>query len=237
MKKRRKNNRFRFKSTAFHRVSKPRTIELEPEEAAMYVHRAEQYVIPIIKEYQLPPAVSLFLLAQYTQVLATDDTRITVESATAIAPNVLALWEAGYYSPGPEYPYTLEETLRDTQDEQHGKRDYREYFQPFTSSQADVPEGAGRVPAGLVKHPETQLWQVWILIDGPCIQLAAYRDPLMAQQALEEIVKLFRKGGKKADIKALYNKISLQGDGVPRQIPFDMMEYLIDHIDLFTIHL
>lgn len=237
MKKRGKNKRFRFKSTAFHQVSQPRRIELEPGEGAIYVHRAEQYVIPIIREYQLPPAVALFLLAQYTQALATGDSRITVESATAIAPNVLALWEAGYYSPGPDYPYTLEETLQDVHRDQEVKRDYAEFFQPFVPLEGDKPRGIGSVPGGLVRHPETHLWQIWMLVDGPCVQLAAYRDPLKAQRLLGEIVKLSRERGKMTNVEVLRKRLSSQGDEVPKQIPFDMMEYLIDHIDLYTIHL
>ena len=237
MKKRRKKKRFRFKSAAFQQASQPRTIELEPEEAAIYVHRAEQYVIPVIKEYQLPPAVALFLLAQYTQVLATGDSRITVEGATAIAPNVLALWEAGHYSPGPGYPYTLEETLQDVHRDHEVMHDYGEYFQSFTPLPGDKPRGIGQVPGGLVKHPETHLWQIWMLVDGPCVQLAAYRDPLKAQRVFGEIVQLFRESGKMTNVEILRTRLSSQGDEAPQQIPFDMMEYLIDHIDLYTIHL
>src|SRR6266704_5924553 len=114
MKKRKKRRGFTI--PAVRQLSEPRSIEMEPEDLAIYVRRAEKNILPIIKERQLGPGAAQFLLAQQTQVLVTGDPRLTVESGMAIANSVLELWQEGYYTPGPGYPFTLEETLLEIQE-------------------------------------------------------------------------------------------------------------------------
>jgi hypothetical protein len=109
MKKRKKGRRFTI--SAVRQASGQRTIEKEPEELAVYVRRADKDVLTINKEMQLSPGAAQFLLAQQTQVLVTGHPRLTTESGIAIANSILALWQEGYYTPGPASPYTLEETL------------------------------------------------------------------------------------------------------------------------------
>src|SRR2546422_4883902 len=111
MKKRRKNTGHRFKITAYRQTSRTALVDLEPEEFAVYVRRAEKRALPTIKEMRLGPGAAQLLLAQHAQVLATGDSRLTAESITAVANQVLTLWQTGYYTPGPEYPFTFEETL------------------------------------------------------------------------------------------------------------------------------
>ena len=113
MKKRKKSKRDRFTATTSQPSSKPRMIEVEPEDFVPALQRAERLVLPRIKEARLGPGPSVFLLAQHAQVLFTGDTRLSITSAMAITTNVLALWQAGYYTPSPDYPYTLQETLKD----------------------------------------------------------------------------------------------------------------------------
>lgn len=215
----------------------PKTATLLPEEAVICVHQAEQCVIPMIKEFCFPPAAAFFLLAQYTQVLATGNERITPESAMSITTNILALWQEGFYTPSPDYPYTLEETLRD----QHGSfaatQDYAEAFQPFQPTANEQPRGQKRIVGGLVKHPETQLWQVWLIIDGPCDQLAAYRDVGKAQQGLRDVIALVRESGTPHAVQSLCTRLWEESDDAPKQIPFDMVQYLLEHLDRYTIRL
>ena len=113
MKKRKKGRRFTFSTS--QQSSQHRSTEMEPEDLTVYIRRAEKQVLPIIKERQLGPGAAQFLLAQQTQVLVTGDPRLTVESGMAIANRVLELWQEGYYTPEPEYPFTLEETLLEIQ--------------------------------------------------------------------------------------------------------------------------
>src|SRR5258708_15714143 len=169
----------RFKRTV-HRSSRPRTIEMEPEELVMYIRRDEQEVLPIIKEMQLGPGVAHFLLAQHTQMLATGDPRLTVESARAIANTILALWKSGLYTPCPEYPYTLEETLQEIRGGPKAKGDYARCFQPFTPTKESTPRGLGEVAGGIVEHPETHLWQIWMSVEGPCRYFGPFRGPTLA---------------------------------------------------------
>ena len=113
MKKRKKNKGHRVTSTASRPSSKSRMIQVEPEDFVPYLQRAERLVLPRIKETHLGPGPSVFLLAQHAQVLFTGDSRLSIESAMAITTNVIALWQAGYYTPTPDYPYTLQQTLYD----------------------------------------------------------------------------------------------------------------------------
>lgn len=215
----------------------PKTIVLSSEEAATYVHQAEQQVIPIIKEFHFPPGVAFFFLTQYAQTLATGDKRISPESALSITADVLGLWQEGLYTPGPDYPYTLAETLQDQQDPSTVGQDYAESLQPLRASIHEKPRGRQHIAGGIVKHPETQLWQIWLIIDGPCDQLAAYRDASKAQQGLQEVIALVRNLGNPQAVQALCNRLWEESDAVPKQIPFDMMQYLLDHLDRYTIRI
>jgi hypothetical protein len=235
MKKRKKRRGFTI--SAVRQLSEQRSIEMEPEELALYVRRAEKEVLPIIRERQLGPGAAQFLLAQQTQVLVTGDPRLTVESGMTIANRILALWQQGYYTPGPAYPYTLEETLQELQEGPKAKGNYEASFQPFTPVTNEKPRGIGEVAGGIVQHPETKLWQIWMMTDGPATFLAAYRDPGAAHRNLETIISVSRKGGSDAKAALLYQQVRSGADGEPKELPYDMLLYLVEHLDRFTIML
>jgi len=235
MKKRKKGRRFTFSTS--HQSSQQRSTDMEPEDLAVYVRRAEKNILPIIKERQLGPGAAQFLLAQHTQVLITGDPHLTVEKGMNIANSVLALWQDGYYTPGPGYPYTLEETLQELEEGSKAKGNYEASFQPFTPVNNEKPRSIGEVAGGIVQHPETMLWQIWMMIDGPATFLAAYRDPAKAQRNLETIISASRKGGPDAKAALLYQQVRSQADGEPKELPYDMMLYLVEHLDRFTIKL
>src|SRR6266568_1232658 len=236
--KRRKHKRDRpFKRKAPQPPPGPRTIEMEPEALAVYVRRAEQEVLPIIKELGLSPGTAQFLLAQCTQVLATGENVLTPESAMAVSDAVLTLWEAGYYTPGPDYPFTLEETLQEIEEGLKAKGDYADAFQPFTPMEEVPPSGMGQVAGGIVKHPETNLWQIWMIVNGPCVYFGAYQDPVAAHRGLEALVHVSRRGGTLTEGLGLSQKLLTEGDGEPKDLPFDMIVYLIDHRHRYDIQL
>lgn len=235
MKKRKQRRRFTISVT--RQSSQQRAMEMEPEVLAVYVRRAEKGVLPIIKDMQLSPGAAQFLLAQKTLVLVTGDPRLTTESGMAIANRVLDLWRDGSYTPGPAYPYTLEETLLELHEGFKAKGNYETCFQPFMPANGEKPRGIGEVAGGIVKHPETNLWQIWLMMDGPATFLAAYRDPVHAQRNLEAIVSASRRGEPEAKAAMLYNKIQAQADGEPKQLPYDMMVYLVEHLDRYKITL
>ena len=206
---------------------------MEPEEAIASVHRAEREVLPIIKQMQLPPGAAFFLLAQYTQVFMTGDPRLSVESGTEITNTVLTLWREGLYTPSSEYPYTLEQTLQDAQDDQKATHDYAELFRSFDSMIRTRPHGH-KVSGGLVKHPETLLWQIWMLLDASCTYIGAYTSLEKAQHNLAVVVDALRRRVTPSELERVYTQVG-QGDGEPKQIPFAMMEYLLEHIDQYSI--
>ncbi len=235
MKKRKQGRRFTI--SASRQAPHQRANEMMPEELIVYVRRAEKEILPIIKGMGLGPGAAQFLLAQHTQVLVTGDPRLTTESGMAIANSVLTLWQEGYYTPGPEYPYTLEETLLELQEGPKAKWNYEACFQPFTPANREEPLGTGEVAGGIVQHPETKLWQIWMMVDGPATFIAAYRDPAKAHRNLEIIVSASRRGGSETKAALLYQRVQSQADGEPKQLPYDMMLYLVEHLDRYMIKL
>lgn len=233
-KKGRRPNRWTYKR---QQPTRPPTIEREAEDFAGYLRRAEREVLPLIQSRQLGPGAAQLTLALHAHQLATGDPRVTLESMMAAGNSAIALWQAGSYTPGPEYPFTLEETLQDLQGGPKAKADYASSFRPFTPADGAAPRGLGEVHGGIARHPETRLWQIWMIVDGPCVVIAAYRDPLIAQRHLATIVNASRNGGSERESAALYASIQAQTDGEPKQLPYDMLLYLVEHLEDFTIAL
>lgn len=237
MKRRKKGRRFKARPYGQRQSDGPPVIEVEPEEFAGYLRRAEQEVLPLIRDMQFSPGMAQLVLALHAQMLLTGDPRVTPESMMAAGNSVIALWQAGYYTPGPDYPFTLAETLRDIQRGPKAKGDYASSFQPYAPPSGAAPLGLGEVHGGIARHPETGLWQVWMMLDGPCTFLAAFRDPEAAQYHLETIINASRKGGSEKESVALHAHMKAQADGEPQQLPYDMMVYLLEHLDDFAIAL
>src|SRR6266702_3951508 len=237
MKRRKKKQGSPFKPSVSRQAPKPRTIEMEPEELAVYVRLAEKEVLPIIKKKKLSPGTAQFLLAQYTQMLVTGKNTLTTESAMAVSNAVMTLWEAGYYTPGPEYPYTLAETVQEIEEGLKAKENYADAFQPFKPVEIVPPSGMGQVAGGIVKHPETNLWQIWMIVNGPMVYVGAYQDPVAAHRGLEALVHVSRRGGTLTEGLGLSQKLLTEGDGEPKDLPFDMIVYLIDHRHRYDIQL
>ena len=202
-----------------------------------FLREAEREGLPLIRERLFGPGMAQLVLALHAQMLLTGDPRVTPESMMAAGNSVIALWQAGYYTPGPDYPFTLEETLRDIQGGPKATGDYASSFQTFRPTGSGAPLGLGQVHGGIVRHPETGLWQVWMMLEGPCTFLAAYRDPKLALRQLETIINASRKGGSEREREVLHAQMRAQADGEPRQLPYDMMVYLVEHLDDFTIAL
>jgi hypothetical protein len=217
--------------------TQPRTMEMEPEQLIGYIRRAEKQALPVMKERQLGPGGAQLLLALYTQELVTGKFSLSTESAMSMANRVLQLWQAGYYTPGPEYPYSLEATLRDLQTSQETTEHFAAFFQPFVPIKAEMPAGMGQVTAGIVKHPQTGYWQIWIILDGPCHCIGAYRDSPTAQACLEEIITMTRRGGTDYESFMLYRRLTARGVGKPQQLPPEMLMYLQHHQHLYIIEL
>jgi hypothetical protein len=242
-KRKRKNDRLNARIT--RPSTRSRVIDIKPEDLARYVRQAESQALPIIKELEVSAGAAIFLLAQYAQALISGNPHITLESATTITDSVVAIWQTGSYHPSAEYPFTLEETLQDLAEGLNAKADYSKCFQPFALSSTNAPVGIGRVAGGIVQHPKTLLWQIWMMEEGPCAFLGAYRDPTKAQESLQRIVNVARYGDASAiqydDVaigaQHLYHELISQGDGEPEQLPYDIMAYLMENLHLYMIDL
>lgn len=77
MKKRKKKTIHRFRIPAYQHRSWQELLDLEPEEFAVYIRRAEKLAIPTIKGKRLSPAAAQLVLSQHAKVLATGDSRLT----------------------------------------------------------------------------------------------------------------------------------------------------------------
>lgn len=235
----------RLKTRITRSSLRPQIVDIKPSDLAAYVRQAEAQAIPVIKELEVDAGAAIFLLAQCAQVLISGNRQITLESATTITDSVLALWQTGSYQPSAQYPFTLEETLQDLKEGLKAKTDYSKHIQPFTPSRENAPVGIGRLAAGIALHPKTLLWQVWIIANGPCALLGAYRDPAEAQKSLEKIINLARygdatiqkHGDAATDAWHFYRELMSQGDGKPEPFPYDMMAYLLDHLHLYMVTL
>ena len=95
----------------------------------------------------------------------------------------------------------------------------------------------GEVAGGIVQHPETKLWQIWMMIDVSVTFIAAYHDSAKAQSTLGSIVHASRRGGSESKAAKLYQQVQSQADGQPKQLPYDMMLYLVEHLDRYIIKL
>jgi hypothetical protein len=225
----------RFKTKAQGARSKPRTVYMKPEDMIVYIRRAEKEALPTIKELEVSAGAAIFLVAQYAQVFISGKPHLTLESATSITNSVIALWQSGSYQPGPEYPFSLEETLLDLKNGMSSQKDYSASFQPFRPSQTSAPVGLGQIAGGIVQHPKTHLWQIWIMLDGPCEFLGAYRDPSTAQKNLEDVVNAVRQRKKPETALLLYQALMSMSESEPQQIPFDMMNYLMENVHQYSI--
>lgn len=238
MKKHNKKRRNRFNAKANVSPTKKKIINLGPEELAGYARLAEKEVLLTIKDMEMSAGAAIFLLAQYTRSLITGSSHLTLESAMSISNNIIRLWQAGLYQPGSQYPFTLEETLLDLKNGMKAQTDYSAYFQPFTPVHPLPPRGVGQIAGGIVQHPKTHLWQIWMIFNGPCEFLGAYHDVSTAQEILEELINMTRKGNGPGFAEALYQRlITSRGDGDPQQISFDMMSYLIENLKSYMIDL
>jgi hypothetical protein len=232
---RKKNHRFRTET--FRTQTKRRAADMKLEDLAVYVRRAEKEALPIIQERELSAGAAIFLVAQYTQAFVTGKPDVTIESARDIASRVLLLWQTGSYQPGPAYPFSFEETVFNIEHGMHAQQDYSDHFQPFTPVQTNNPVGLRQIAGGIVRHPKTHLWQIWIRLDDHCEFLGAYRDPMLAQQNLAELIYAVRQGKKPKDASSLYQQLMSQAESEPQSLPFDMMAYLIENIQKYTIML
>jgi hypothetical protein len=237
MKRRKKKTGFRFKITSHQPSSNKALVDLEPEEFAVYVRRAEKKALPTIKEMRLGPGSAVVLLAQHAQIFATGDTRITEESMVSVTNRVLSLWQDGYYTPSPEYPFTFEEALRELTEGVKAMENYTGAFQAYTPLGENISCGIREISGGIVKHPETNLWQIWIMDDGPCTFIAAYHEPGKAQRNLEILINTIRHKAMMTTPKDLYQQLQSQADGQTQQLPYEMILYLIEHQENFTIKL
>lgn len=76
---------------------------------------AERYLTPLIKENRTPPYEAVVLIAMHGDALIAgniEDHAMTEKQIIDACNVFVKLWEMGLFVPSPEYPYTLEETLK-----------------------------------------------------------------------------------------------------------------------------
>jgi hypothetical protein len=76
-----------------------------------------------------------------------------------------------------------------------------------------------------------------MMMDGPCTFLAAYRDPVNAQRNFETIISASRRGEPETKAAILYTQIQALADAEPKPLPYELMVYLVEHLDRYMIKL
>lgn len=211
---------------------------LSPQAFIAVLRQAENHVLPLIQEMQIEPGAALLILARWTQRYLNGHFPQSFESLVLIAERTLELWLTGHYIPDPAYPYTLQESAQALRNGPPPVPDYALWFRPFTPTAPSISCGLGEIACGLVKHPKTHLWQIWLNVNGPCAYLGAYRDATLAQQNLEVFIQTVRKCRFSCmEAIALAQQMHLQGHGEIQHIPYDMFTYLFGHLDRYVITL
>jgi hypothetical protein len=235
--KKQKKKRTRFKSRTHRQTSRPQVVEIAPADLAAYISRAEQAILPMIKQKRPDAGVALLLLELYTSMYLSFDSPASVGEVSVDLLTILALWQGGYYTPGEQYPFTLEETIHMVSqgDEED---DYSQYFLPFVPLPGDVPLGRNDLIhhfcASVVHHPRTHLWQIWIVVNGVYHIRGAFHDQRVAQRRLSEYIYWLRK----CDEESLMRSDEVDhGDGIAEELPYPFLRYLFSHLDRYEIPL
>lgn len=70
--------------------------------------------------------------------------------------------------------------------------------------------------------------------EAPIVFFGAYRDPARAHQGLEQLIEASRKGTSQIEGIRLAQNISSMGDGKAKQLPYDMVVYLMENIQRYS---
>ena len=122
MKRRKKKIGRRIKITADPHSSWEALLDLEPKEFAVYVRRAEKMALPLSRKRGLALQQHNSCFHNMLRSLPLVILDMTDESMLVVSNHVLKLWQEGYYTPGPDYPFTFEETLQELREGAKAKR-------------------------------------------------------------------------------------------------------------------
>ena len=235
MKKQKHERERRTKNSLSRQGEKIDITELMPMDLAGYVSLAEKDALPLILEHHSDAKVSLLLLAQYTYFLVMKESPIPAERVSPIVHLLLGLWKAGFYMPGPQYPYTFQETLQRLQKGQEKEKDYSHCVQAFSSSTRTSSRDLGHLFAGIVKNPETDLWQVWIQGGTAIAFFGTYSQPEEAQNHLEVLVQRRRGDRLTPEQEERWNTICAHSAEGSEMLPDDVLKFVLKHYQDYRI--
>lgn len=107
MKKQKRNIRFRLSAPV---------VETAIEKIAHNYMVSANKLTPLIIGKKMSPATAVVLIASYTDAAmagATKTHKMSEEQMIGTCNLLMRLWQGGQFRPGPDYPYTLEQTLSD----------------------------------------------------------------------------------------------------------------------------
>lgn len=84
---------------------------------------SQRSLTPLIRAQGIPPAPALTLIAIYTDARlagAVTDHRMSLQDIKSTTSRLLTLWKTGFFTPSPDYPFTLTETLASLSESERG---------------------------------------------------------------------------------------------------------------------
>ena len=204
-------------------------VEMMPMDLAAYMRLAEKDVLPLIQERHPDAKTVLLLLAHFTYLHVTHESPIPTEHVSTLVHLLLGLWKANFYIPGSQYPYTFQETLQQLQKEEEKEKYYSRYVQPFSSSKRASPRNLGSLFAGIIKKPETALWQIWIQEGSTIAYLGTYSQPEEAQDDLEVLVQRRRGDSLSPEQEERWNAICAYVAECSEMLPNEALNFVLTH--------
>ena len=103
--------------------------------------------------------------------------------------------------------------------------------EPYVASQSRL--GSYQYAAGVIQHPNTKLYQVWLSVGGLDVTcLSAHRSVKKANDALKDVRVLIRSGGlyDEEETTTLFKKLELASDETPKLLPDELVSQIVREI-------
>jgi hypothetical protein len=103
----------------------------------------------------------------------------------------------------------------------------------YNATDADAPFQPGHYAIGIIQHPITKQYQVWLSTNGLDVTcLSAHRNVKHAEADKEELKALIKSGDLYNDEKltALFQKLKQGSEGEPQPLPDDLVRQIIREI-------
>lgn len=99
----------------------------------------------------------------------------------------------------------------------------------YAATDADAPLADNQLAAGLVQHPDTGYWQIWLSTNGlDLTMVAAHYDQAQAQAALSQFQAFLASPGvyNATQCETIFSSMRDQSDAEPQILPDDLVRQI-----------